>query len=134
MSSFPLGKTLDREVFIKPPPEDQRVKGWLWKLQKPLCGLDDTSRKFWLKVKDTLVALGLRILPRDQAFYYLYEQGELQGAVLTHVDNFTVAGNENILEEVTKGISDTLTISKVEKDKFRFTGWDIEKYEDEIKV
>ena len=74
--------------------------------------------------KNTLVALGLKIMPKDKAFYYLHEQGELQGAVLTHVDDFTIIGNENFLE---KGILDTLTIFKVEKDKFRFTGWDIEK-------
>ena len=62
------------------------------------------------------------------------EQGKLQGAVLTHIDDFTIAGNDNFIEKVKKVISDTLTISKMEKDKFRFTSWDIEKYEDQIKV
>ena len=73
-------------------------------------------------------------MPGDEAFYYLHEQGELQGAVLTHVNDLTIVGNANFLEKVKKGISDTLTISKVEKDKLRFTGWYIEKYDDQIKV
>ena len=80
------------------------------------------------------MALCLKIIPRDHDFYYLHKKGELQGKVLIHVDNFTIAENENFLEKVKKGISDTLTISKVEKDKFRFTGWDIERYKDQIKV
>ena len=33
-----------------------------------------------------------------------------------------------------KGISDSLTVSKVERDRFRFTGWDIERFEDQVKV
>ena len=56
-AAFLQAKTLDREVFMKPP-KDQRVEGWLWKLKKPLYGLDDTSRMFWFRVKETLVALG----------------------------------------------------------------------------
>ena len=53
---------------------------------------------------------------------------------MTHVDDFTIAGNDNFLEDVKKGILDILTISKVEKDKFRFNGLAIEKYENHIKV
>ena len=52
---------------------------------------------------------------------------------MTHVVDLTIAGNENFLEKVKKGILDTLTISKVEKGKFRFTGWNIERYEDHMK-
>ena len=67
---------MDRKVFMKPR-EDQRVEGWLRKLKKPLYGLDDASKKFWLKVKETLVALGLKIMPGDEAFYQLHKQGKL---------------------------------------------------------
>ena len=30
--------------------------------------LDDANRKFWLKVKETLVSLGLKIMPGDEVF------------------------------------------------------------------
>ena len=39
--------TLDRDVFMKPPP-DIRKEGVIWRLKKPLYGLDDTSCKFLL--------------------------------------------------------------------------------------
>ena len=54
--------------------ENQQVDGYIWKLKKPLYGLDDASRKFWLKVKETLVVLGLKMIPGDETCYYLHEQ------------------------------------------------------------
>ena len=60
-SPFLQEKILDREVSMMPP-DDQRVDGYMWKLKKPLYGLDDASRKFWLKLKNTLVKLGLRVM------------------------------------------------------------------------
>ena len=34
------------------PPKDIKKQGKLWKLKKPLYGLNDASRKFWLKVRE----------------------------------------------------------------------------------
>ena len=47
--TFLQQNTLDRDIFVEPP-EDQRMEGWLWKLKKPLFGLDDAIRNFWLKL------------------------------------------------------------------------------------
>ena len=55
-AAFLQGNILNRDNFMKPQ-EDQRIYGWLWKLKKPLFGLEDTGRKFWLKLKDTLKKL-----------------------------------------------------------------------------
>ena len=53
-----------------------------------MYGLDDASRMFWLKLKDILVSIRLKVMPGYEVFHYIHEEGELQGAVLTHVDNF----------------------------------------------
>ena len=42
------------------------------------------------------------------------------------MDDFIIADNTDFCGEG----DETLTVSKVERDKFRFSGWDIEKYED----
>ena len=42
--------------------------------------------------------------------------------MLTHVHYFVIAGNESFVEKIRIGIAEVLTVSKVEKDKFRFTG------------
>ena len=50
-AAFLQAKSLDREVFLLPP-KDVRNEGKIWKLNKSLYGLNDASRKFWLKVKE----------------------------------------------------------------------------------
>merc|ERR1712002_463743 len=132
-AAFLQANKLDREVFMKPP-EDIRKEGKIWKLLKPLYGLDNASRKFWLKVKETLTELGLRTLPGDEAFYYENRDGNLIGAVLSHVDDFTVAGEEEFVKRIVKGVSEKFTVSKVEEDEFRFTGLDVKAKNEKIEV
>ena len=44
---------------------------------------------------------------------------------ITHVDDFTIAGTVSFIEEVLDMIERELTISKIDRDKFRFTGLDV---------
>ena len=46
-NAFLQSRTLDRDVFMLPPP-DIRKQGIICRLKKPIYGLDDTSCKFWL--------------------------------------------------------------------------------------
>merc|ERR1711921_57812 len=52
-AAFLQAKKLDREVFVEPP-SDIKKEGKIWKLLKPLYGLDNASCKFYFKVKETL--------------------------------------------------------------------------------
>ena len=54
--------------------------------------------------------------------------------VSTHIDDFSLAGTKDFLDAVTEEIKKTLDISKVENDKFRFTGIDVEKFDDRIEI
>ena len=101
---------------------------------KPLYGLDDTSRKFYLKVKETLHELGLKTLPGDDGFYYENRNGILLGMNLSHVDDFTIAGDDEFVERIVNGIRKKFTVSKVEKDVFRFTGLDVRAGNGKIEV
>ena len=76
------------------PPPDIKNQGIIWKIKKPLLGLDDTSLKFWLWVKEILKQIGLKVMEGDEAFYYLHRDGDLMGAVITPVDDFTLAETE----------------------------------------
>ena len=97
-AAFLQAKKLDREVYVRPP-EDIRKQGKIWKLLKPLYGLDNALQKFYLNVKETLKELELKILPCNEAFYYENRDGKLLGVVLSHVDDFTVAGEEEFVKE-----------------------------------
>ena len=58
--------------------------------------------------------LGLKTLPGDEASYYDNRDGKLLGVVLSHVDDFTVAGEEKFVKRIVKGVSDKFTVSKIE--------------------
>ena len=66
-AAFLQSITLDRDIFMKPPP-DIRKEGIIWRLKKSLYGLDDASWKFWLQVKEVLKEIGLKVMEGDEAF------------------------------------------------------------------
>ena len=68
----------------------------------------------------------------DEASYYSHRNGELIGGVITHVDDFTIARMEEFIQEILEAIKKELTISKVERDNFCYTGQDILTAEDSI--
>ena len=79
--------------------------------------------------------LGLQRLEGDEAVYYKKdENGELEGMVSTCVDDYDLAGTNSFVEKVTKKVSANLDVSKVEDDRFRYTGIDIKKVENGIEI
>ena len=133
--AFLQADKLDREVFVRPPVDIRKEKpGTLWKLVKPLYGLDDSSRKFYLRVKKLFLKNKMELLPSDNA-YFSYRKGDkLIGQVVIHVDDFFISGSEEFVEWFLKMVSDSLKISKVEYGSFRFTGVDIRQEERKIIV
>merc|ERR1712240_227341 len=117
-AAFLQAKKLDGEVFVRPP-DDIKKEGKIWKLLKPLYGFDDVSRKFYLKVKETLKSLRLKTLPGDDAFYYENRNGVLMGLNMSHVDDFTIAREDEFVDSIVEGIKKEFTVSKVEGGKFR---------------
>lgn len=99
----------------------------MWKLLKPFYRLEDVSRKFRLKVRKLFLKMGLKKIEDDEAFHFLNEGGKLPGSVLTHVDDFTLAGDDAFYKIVIKGIETCMNVSKVEMNKFRYTDLDLER-------
>ena len=56
------------------------------------------------------------------------------GLLSTHVDDFSLAGTEELLDTITEEVKRTLDVSKIEDGKFRFTGIDIEQVGDRIEL
>ena len=100
--AFLQARGLDREVYMEPPAEIKK-EGKIWKLKKPLYGLNDAFIKFWLKVREVFNECGLKILKGDEAFYYWQDaERNLDGMVSSHVDDFIWAATENFMDEITK--------------------------------
>ena len=52
-AAFLQADELQRDVYVRLP-KDVCTDGKIWKLLKPLYGLNDASRRFWLKVKSII--------------------------------------------------------------------------------
>ena len=78
--------------------------------------------------------IGLKVIKGDEAFCFLHQDGDLMGAVITHGDDFTLAGTEEFINKVLEVVTNELTVSKVEKDKFRYTGIDVCATDDGIEI
>ena len=55
-------------------------------------------------------------------FYYSNIEGVLHCAILTHVDDFYIAGTPEFVKWIIEHIGIELTVSKIEEDCFWFTG------------
>ena len=103
--------------------------------EKALYGLDDTSRKFSLRVKDVFLnKLGFKTGDGDEAFYYLNIEGRLHSGVITHVDDFNLAGTPDFIKDVISVVEKEVTVSKVKENIFRFTGLDVKAVETGIEI
>ena len=78
--------------------------------------------------------LGFQTIDGDEEFYYLNLDGNLHRAVITHVDNFNLAGTDEFIEKVISVVEEELMVSKVEEDVFRFTGLDVKVVTDGIDI
>ena len=107
-AAFLQAEDLDRDVYMEAP-KDVRKEGFLWRL-KPLYGLNDASRKFWLKAKKIFQDEGMEPMPGDQASYVKRREGKPIGLVLTHVDDFTMGGTNDLVEGIIERLKKELTV------------------------
>ena len=99
-SAFLQGSPIERDVYMKPPPEAAK-EGVIWKLKKSCYGLYDASRKWFLAVKEQLMNMGMKTVSGDEAFFYMHnKRGELMGIYILHVDDFLIPGNQEFHQKV----------------------------------
>ena len=85
-----------------------------------IYGSRDAPRGFWLELRQAMLNEGLREI--EPALYALSSaEGELQGLVVTHVDDILWCG-KTPMEEVMERIQKRFTFGSVEQDDFRFCG------------
>ena len=144
-SAFLQGNKLERIVFVKPPKE-AKLEKVLWLLKKALYGLRDASKMWYNKVEQILKGLGFKVCKYDSGlFYYQDNEGNLQGILGLHVDDFLHSGSELFNEQILPLILNAFKIGKSETQNFMYTGFqlsqdsqgitlDQEAYVDRIKI
>ncbi|KAL1281668.1 hypothetical protein QQF64_000471 [Cirrhinus molitorella] len=128
------GRELNRNVYIRPPPEAQSG-GILWKLNKCVYGLADTSLYWYNKVKDTMQQLGGRVSKIDPAvFYWLDDSSELIEILASHVDDFLWGGSEMFSSTVIPHLKAAFQVGHEEHNSFSYVGMEISSVHGEIHV
>ena len=84
-TAFLQGKQIKRNVFLLPPKEANTSN--LWHLKKCVYGLADTSRYWYLRVKEELTRLNGHIFPADQDILIWHHNNQLIGIITCFVDD-----------------------------------------------
>ena len=124
-SAFLQGRSLDRNVCVKPPKEADVEEGIVWKLKRCLYGLADASRQFYLSVKEKMLALGCMQSKVEPSLFYLNVDGELQGMLVSHIDDFLHAGSAVFEQKVMAPLRERFKVGKLEEKSFSYVGFQI---------
>nr|XP_039274020.1 uncharacterized protein LOC120347974 [Styela clava] len=102
-TAFLQGKSLERDIFIKPPDQKILKRNVVWPLKKCVYGLTDASMYWYESVKETLLKLGARISVVDPALFYYFDH-DLKGVIALHVDDFLWGGSEEFERKFIKSL------------------------------
>ena len=108
-TAFLQGHKIERNIFVKPPKEAE-TENVLWKLNKVVYGLVDAARAWYLRVKEELINLGMKMSLYDEALFYWLNNGKCEGLTIVHVDDFLWGGSQNFHNEVMTKVRNIFTI------------------------
>ena len=127
-TAFRQSFNITRDVLIRPPPEADTTM--VWKLKKPVYGLSDSSRLWYLTIRKKLKSLGMEVSPHDQGLFYQHTNQKLAAIIIVFVDDLLTAGAPAIIKEIIKNIKDMFIIGAESTESFRYLGMNITQQED----
>ena len=133
-SAFLQGNGIARDVFLKPPAEFAET-GKVWKLNRCIYGLNDAPRAWYDRVKEELSKLDGRMSKYDNALFSWYDSdGQLEGVMALHVDDFEFCGTTEWQKRVVGSICAMFRISAYHKGTFKYVGLNIAQTKDAVMV
>lgn len=124
-AAFLQGNKIEREVFLVPPKEAECPKGTLWKLKKCVYGLNDAARSWYFTVRTFLVKLGCTQLKTDPASFYWYNDGELSGVFIMHVDDYFYGGTQAFENLVVANVKKEFQVGQQADGAFKYIGLEV---------
>ena len=129
-SAFLQSHQLDRVVYLNPP-KDVRKKNVLWKINKPIYGLKDSAKNWYCSIKAELLTLGCTESILDPTVYCYYDNKELKGLFICHVDDFLYGGcgDQKFKERIILPIIQKYDISASHDISFTYIGLKLDQTE-----
>ena len=117
-----------------PPKEFRKSKDTLWKIKKPIYGLNDGARKWFLTMKKKLTEYGCKALKLDPSVYVFWVNNKLCGFCVLHVDDFLIAGDDIFHKCVVDRLSNDFEVSARKHGNFIYVGWNINQKLNHIEI
>ena len=130
-SAYLQGEEIKREIYMDPP-EEMKVEGMIWKLNKAVYGTMDGARVWYMKLDKVLKELGCTKSLVDPCLYLYRGEKFTKGFLLLHVDDITYAGDSYFENHVMRRICEVFKIGRHEADSFIYTGLNIGKTDGSI--
>ena len=136
-SAFLQGIEIDRDVFVLPPKE-RRVPKVLWRLLKPVYGLVDAPRGWYLALDDEFIKAGCERSLLDPAMYLNFRTDTgnklIEGIALTHVDDVLHGGGEDFDRNIMSSVKSSFKFGLEEAETFRYVGMNMTQTENGILI
>ena len=137
-AAFLQGVSIERDVFILPPPE-RRVPGVLWRLKKPVYGLVDAPRGWHKALDGEFMHTGCTKCLLDPAMYLYYSidsegEQEIEGIAVSHVDDVLHGGNEVFDQTVITPVKTAFDFGSEASERFRYVGMNMSQAENHISI
>ena len=133
-AAFLQSNEIDRIILMKPPREFKKNSNTVWRIKKPIYGLNDGARKWYITMKGKLTEYGCTPLTLDPSVYVYQVQDQLCGFLVLHVDDFLIGGNGLFYEDVVSKLTSDFKVSSRKKGQFTYVGWDIHQTRKYIEV
>lgn len=97
------------EGFLDPEKPD-----WVCEIIPSLYGLKQSPRQWNKKLHEFLEGIQLTQSLNDPSMYFIKEKGNLQGLIVTHVDDIAVTGTNEFIKSFLTKLKNKFEISKDE--------------------
>ena len=133
-AAFLQGEQLEREVFLKLPP-DVCPSTEVWKLKKCIYGLNDAPRCWFKRIRNALIKLKGKASAYDNALFLWHNERKLYGILAMHVDDFEFCGDKIFQKEVIEVLKAEFNVGSHEYgSSFKYLGLEISQTKGKIQI
>ena len=123
-AAFLQSDELDRHIYVKPPVEAED-DGYLWLLVKPMYGLDESGRVWYLTIARVLKELGCQSAHNDLAMFFYKVDDKLHGMISLHVDDALYCGSSLFTKNILEPLLARFKFGQFSEGEFKTLGWNI---------
>ena len=129
-----LQHEISRELYVMPPKEAELPMGRVWKMNKVVYGMRDTSCNWFLIIKKDLRVLKCQQCCTDKYMFRWYNNNKIEGLVLVYDNDYLFAGTNNFKNKVIVDICEKYKVSTRSLLSSKYQGMEITQTDGAISI